>query len=218
MEGAAAPSHPPYAMTSTHPHLRTPLVWLAAAGLVLTALATPTSAQSPASAKRFLEQRHDRVNRTLQQGESAARNQQLAQLLGELLDYETLSQRSLGDHWESHSAQERAEFVSLLKQLIERSYKANLQRTLSYEVRYEDAQRRGDVVLVQTVARSRENRRAPPVTIDYELSRKGNAWKVVNVITDGQSLVQTYRNQFHRILEQDGWDGLIARMRQRLGS
>lgn len=196
--------------------LRTTLAALLATGVV--GAASLASAQSPDAAKRFLEQRHERVNRVLQRAAGAARDRQLSQLLDDLLDYEALSEASLGDHWEAHSESERAEFVGLLKQLVERSYKANLQRTLDYRVAYEGAERRGEKVVVRTSARSRENRRAPAVSIDYEMRQEGREWRVVNVVTDGQSLVQSYRSQFHRILERDGWDGLMGKMRERLNA
>jgi len=186
--------------------------------LVLTLLANGASAQSPAAAKRFLEQRHERVNRVLQRSAGAARDRQLSQLLDDLLDYEALSRASLADHWDAQSEAERTEFVSLLKQLVERSYKANLQRTLDYRVDYEAAEQRGEKVIVRTSARSRENRRAPAVSIEYEMRQEGRGWRVVNVVTDGQSLVQSYRSQFHRILESDGWDGLLDKMRERLAA
>ncbi len=154
----------------------------------------------------------------LQRNAGAARDRQLSQLLDDLLDYEALSEASLAGHWEEQSEAQRSEFVSLLKQLVERSYKANLQRTLDYRVDYESAERRGNKVLVTTSARSRENRRAPAVSIVYEMVPAGRGWRVVNVITDGQSLVQSYRSQFHRILERDGWDGLLGKMRERLNA
>jgi len=188
------------------------------AALLVTGLASAASAQSPDAAKRFLEQRHERVNRVLERSAGASRDRQLSQLLGDLLDYEALSRASLANHWNEHSEAERSEFVDLLKQLVERSYKANLQRTLNYQVDYESAERRGEKVLVTTSARSRENRRAPAVAIVYEMVPDGRGWRVVNVITDGQSLVQSYRSQFHRILEADGWDGLLGRMRERLNA
>lgn len=190
---------------------------LAAASLGGTVSAQPAASQ-PADAQRFLEQRHERVRAVLERPAGEARDTELGRLLGDLLDYEALSRAALSDHWEAQTPEQREEFTRLLRQLIERSYRANLQRTLSFDVRYERATVQGDGVRVETLARSRENRRAPAVEIDYQLERHGRAWKVVNLVTDGQDLVANYRTQFHRIIEREGWDGLMTRMRQRLDS
>jgi phospholipid transport system substrate-binding protein len=184
--------------------------------------AHPAAAQ-PAQARDFLEKRHDAVIRVLRQpskGEAAKarRDSRLDTMLANLLDYDTLSKRSLASHWDGRSAQERVEFVGLLKQLVERSYKRNLQGTLDYQVRYSDAEAESEGVLVRTVARSKKNPRAPAVSIDYRLHRVGAEWRVYDVITDGVSMVRNYRNQFNRIIDREGWSGLIERMRAKLAS
>lgn len=179
---------------------------------------TTSAMAQPAEAQRFLEQRHERVRVVLLRPASDARDAELGSLLGDLLDYEALSRAALADHWEARTPAQRQDFVALLRQLIERSYRSNLQHTLSFDVRYERATAQGDGVRVETLARSRENRRAPAVEIDYQLERRGRTWKVVNLVTDGQDLVANYRTQFHRIIEREGWDGLITRMRARADS
>lgn len=178
--------------------------------------ALPAAAQADA-AQRFLEQKHDAVERVMRRPANAQRDATLTRMLTELLDYEELSRRSLGSHWEAQSAEGRAEFVDLLRQLVERNYRNNLQRTLSFEVRYEGAEARGEETLVRTRARDRNNRRAPAIAIDYLLKREGSAWRVVDLTVDeGLSMVQNYQRQFNRIIRREGWDGLMNRMRSRL--
>lgn len=197
------------------------LAFIASLALALLApgLSVASAQQGPAS--RYLEGKHEQAERVLRrpaQSDRARerRNEQLNQLIGGLLDYESVSRQALGDTWDERSEQERERFVSLLRQLVERSYQQNLERTLDYRVRYVSEDRRGDAVLVHTTARSRENRRAPEVSIDYRMKQEGDGWVVVDVITDGVSMVRNYRNQFTRIIRRDGWDGLISRMESRL--
>ncbi|MFW6066877.1 MAG: MlaC/ttg2D family ABC transporter substrate-binding protein [Myxococcota bacterium] len=193
---------------------------VAAAAVVATAATADAQAEQ---ARRFLEKRHQAVTRVLQRsaGSEAARaqrNARLDQMLADLLDYEELAQRSLGSHWDARSASDRAQFVDLLKKLVERSYKRNLEQTLRYDVRYTSSEDGTNGVLVRTEARSRKNRRAPAVRIDYRLHESGGEWRVYDVITDGVSMVRNYRNQFNRIIDDEGWPGLIERMRNKLQS
>lgn len=168
-----------------------------------------------------LRSRHEEVNRLLGQpaGNEAARqrrSERLTRALNDLLDYEQLAQRALRDHWEGRSAEERTRFVDLLRQLVERNYETNLERILDYEVTYDRESTRGDLTVVHTTARSRTQRRQPPVQIDYSMLRVGDEWQVVDVATDGVSMVENYRSQFNRIISRDGWDELITRMQRRL--
>ncbi len=184
------------------------------------ALGTSLTADAQADARAFLEQKHAAVTRLMEQPQSPTRDRQLTRMLSELLDYRELSRRALAGEWEARSEAERDEFVSLLEQLVERSYRRNLRRTLRFEVAYEAAEPRGEQeVLVRTEARSRTNRRAPPVSIDYLLRRVGRSWRVVDLtVDDGMSMVESYRRQFARIIAREGWEGLIGRMRARLES
>ena len=186
-----------------------------ALGLPAPAQAQPAQAQ-PAQAQRFLEQRHTEVQRLLRQPSGERRDGRLSTILGELLDYDELSRRALSQHWEAQAPESRAAFVDLLRQLVERSYQANLENTLDYEVSYEGAEAIEGGVLVRTLARSATNRRAPAVSIEYRLHRERGQWRVFDVTTDGSSMVRSYRSQFNRIIGREGWEGLMRRMRARL--
>lgn len=182
--------------------------------LVVTGLAATAAAQTGPAA-RFLKSRHDRVVKVLGEGAASGQTEAIHSLLGDLLDYEAVSQEALANHWESRSPKEREEFVSLLKKLVERSYQAGLKRTLNYEIAYQGENKRGDKVVVRTSARSRENRRAPEVSIDYSMKQRGGQWVVVDVVTDGVSMVRNYRSQFGRLIDEHGFEGLLERMRKR---
>lgn len=190
--------------------------------VVLSLAATEARAQS-GEARQFLERRHEALMQILRNAPKtdaarARRDAKLDQMLSSLLDYEELSRRSLGPHWKRRSADERRTFTGLLEKLVERSYKRNLEQTMSYRVRYMTGQASDDGTLVRTEARSKKNPRAPAVSIDYHLHRVDGQWRVYDVVTDGVSMVRNYRNQFNRIIDDEGWSGLIERMRSKLDS
>lgn len=56
-----------------------------------------------------------------------------------------------------------------------------------------------------------------PITIDYDMERAGDGWKVVDVIVDGMSLVQNYRTTFLQEIDNRGIDGLIRRLAAKNG-
>lgn len=183
---------------------------------LLATLLPLASASAQDGARAYLERKHEEVNRILRQEASERRSERLRDLLNDLLDYPELSRRALGEHWEQRSEAERQQFVDLLRRLVERNYEGNLERILDFEVTYDRESRRGDLNVVHTTARSRTQRRQPPVQIDYAMRRVDGRWRVVDVSTDGVSMVDNYRAQFHRIIQRDGWGELIARMQRRL--
>ncbi|MCA9603777.1 MAG: ABC transporter substrate-binding protein [Polyangiales bacterium] len=189
---------------------------------LLLALSVPTVAAAEGPVTQFLKGKHEQVNKLLKVPAKStdardARDQKVTAIIGNLLDFRKLSQASLAEAWEERSAKERDEFVTLLQQLVERNYKKNLENTMEYTIKYVDeVPAKGEAVHVTTQARDAKNRRAPAVKIEYLLEPKGSDWAVVDVTTDGVSMVANYRSQFRRIMQKDGWGGLLDRMRKRL--
>jgi phospholipid transport system substrate-binding protein len=194
---------------------------LAPLGASGSGLGSAAEAQATGPATRYLRQRNDDVLRILRRDATTdsartQRSQEVTRILSDLLDYEELSRRALGPHWDQHTEAERREFVDLLRQLVERNYESNLEHLLEFEVSYTGETTGSEGAVVRTEARSRAERRQPPVEITYTLHLQGTAWRVFDVVTDGVSLVRNYRNQFNRIITENGWPELIRRMRERL--
>lgn len=195
------------------------LGWIA---LVLAvALPTAASAQQPRRGPRqWIQLRHGVVTRLLQapegSPEAAQRDERIARLIDEMLDIEQLARAALGPYWEQRSEAERREFTDLLRQLIQRNYRDNLRGTLNFEVQYGAEQVTPQGARVPTVARSRADRRAAPVSIEYRLQPRGSDWVVEDLVTNGSSLVQTYRESYTRIVRDRGFPELLNRMRARL--
>lgn len=189
---------------------------------LLFVLAAPLLAHAQSgAATRYLHGRHDRVAELMRRAattdaQRATRDGEVTSILSDLLDYDELGRRALGTHWTERTPAEQQQFVGLLRQLVERNYRTNLEHILEFEVAYGTETTLPDGSLVHTSARSREDRRQPAVEIEYSMHLVGEVWRVFDVNTDGVGMVRNYQQQFHRIITTDGWAGLITRMEQRL--
>ncbi len=169
------------------------------------------------AAETFIRSRHNKVLAVLRKPDTPKRAAQLTELLGEFLDYDTLSKLSLDQEWTQRSPKERKQFVSLLRQLVERQYQRNMESTLRYKVTWVGSEPIDDAnALVKSSARSRKKKRQPPVEIDYSMRPDGKQWRVWDISTDGVSLVKNYKRQFRRVIRDEGWQGLIDRMEKKL--
>jgi phospholipid transport system substrate-binding protein len=191
---------------------------LAAMGIVLCAIAWGESpARAAESAQSFIQSRQGEVTTLLHQTASAQRDKKISAVLAIMIDFGELAKRSLGGHWEEFSDAQRQEFTDVLRKLVQRNYERNIKNILDYKIDYlgeEGAD--GDAVVVHTKASSKTDEREEPVSIDYRMAPAGDAWRVVDIITEGSSLVNNYRNQFHKVIQKDGIDALLKRMKDRL--
>lgn len=180
------------------------------------ALLPALAAADAGDAEGFIKRNHQAVEKLLRKPKSDSRDRALTALLDEFLDYEELAKRSLGAEWDTKSNAQKTRFRDLLKQLVERSYTNNLERTLDFKVSYLAAEESKGLVLVKTEARDRKKRRSPSVQIDYRVLTKADEMRVVDIVTDGVSLVDNYRRQFTRTLKRESWEALIDKMERRL--
>jgi phospholipid transport system substrate-binding protein len=182
------------------------------------AVETALSAAEAAKAEAFIKTKHNKVRAVLRKPDTPKRAEELTVLLGEFLDYDRLARLSLDKEWDKHSKKELDNFVSLLRQLVERQYQRNMESTLEYKVSWVGSELLDDGVKVKSSARSTKKKRQPPITIDYSMSSAGDEWKVFDIFTDDVSLVRNYKRQFRRVIKEEGWKGLIGRMEKKLNA
>ena len=53
------------------------------------------------------------------------------------------------------------------------------------------------------------------IPIEYRMLKKNNRWVVYDVIIEGVSLVNNYRNQFNKIIRKDSYEELVKRMKNK---
>jgi phospholipid transport system substrate-binding protein len=143
-------------------------------------------------------------------------DKKVAALFDEMLDYPVLAETSLGSEWAPRSDAEKAQFSDLLKQLVRKSYERNLKKILNYDVDYVSEEADGSAVMVKTKAKSRSDAREEPLEITFKVAPKGNSWKVQDIVTEGVSLVSSYRGQFTKIVKKDGFPALLQKMKDKL--
>lgn len=134
----------------------------------------------------------------------------------EMLDYAALAESSLGSEWAARTDAEKKQFTDLLKQLVRKAYERNLKKTLDFNVEYTGETESGGVITVKTRAVSKKDAREEPVEISFKLSQKGGTWLVRDIVTEGVSLVGSYRAQFTKIIKKDGFPVLLQKMKDKL--
>jgi phospholipid transport system substrate-binding protein len=146
---------------------------------------------------------------------NAANQKKIDALFDQLLDYQTLTEGSLGTEWANRTDAEKAQFSDLLKQLVRNSYQRNLKKIADFNVNYlgEDAVDGG--VMVNTQSKP-TTPRDEPVDINFKMAAKDGTWKVQDIVTEGASLVSSYRSQFTKIIKKDGFPKVIEKMKDKL--
>ena len=182
----------------------------------------PAQARALAGPTQAIKRTNQRINKLLKvpapKGTSKALqvDQKLTRTIGEFLDFEELSKRSLGRHWAKRSAAERKAFTAILRQLIEHNYLKQMRSNLKYSVEYRKEERSGETARVVTAFTVTNDGRRQEVLVEYKMHRVKGGWMVYDVLTDDSSIVLNYRSQFNRIIKRKSYEALVEKMQKKL--
>lgn len=132
------------------------------------------------------------------------------------LNIDQLGKRAMVDNWGKLSRAQQDQFLALLRALIEDNYVRGLRANLDYQVDYtgESTDADGNVVVTTRINTKRRGR-PYAIEVDYVLVKDGDKLRAWDVKTDGVGLVENYRTMFDKIIDKDGFDGLIAKMKKK---
>lgn len=188
--------------------------------LLLAALGAAGMAPSPAAAQEgpadAVRSRNQVVQRILQAhpGDTVrgADRERLKDVLNGLIDFEELSRRALGRHWDGRTPAQRTEFVSVFRELVRASSVKKLGVHRADSITYRPAQVNGTQATVTTIAW--KDRRSAEIV--YHMHQVGGEWRAWDVVVDGSSTLRTYRDSFTREINSSGYDAMFARLKDRL--
>jgi phospholipid transport system substrate-binding protein len=127
-----------------------------------------------------------------------------------LIDFEKISQDSLGVNWVTATPAQRDEFSSLFRGLIQKSYERNLKHAKGYTIEWLGEVKVDGGALVKTKVVKKDSH-DEPLFVDYKVSNS----RIVDIITEDSSMVDRYRKQFRRIILKEGFEGLLEKMRKK---
>ena len=133
-------------------------------------------------------------------------------IIDERFDFRAMSQRTLATNWKKASDAEKQEFTDLFSQLIQSSYVGKLEAYTNETVEYVTEKVKGRKALVETVIKTA----SADIPLNYKMYSKDGNWLVYDVIIEGVSLISNYRSSYQTIVKNEGFDGLMAKMKAKI--
>jgi len=130
--------------------------------------------------------------------------------VGSLLDFEALAQATMGKHWPELKAPQRTRYTEALRGAMEANYLSKMERgqvdmsKVKNEIVGESKDGGRSVVKTKVVAGD------DTAQVDYVMEQRKGGWKAVDVVTEGVSLVDTYKDQVNKVMPKKGIDGVIS--------
>ena len=139
-----------------------------------------------------------------------ARRAMLREVADDLFDFPEMARSSLGYHWATPSERERAEFLVLFTDLLERSYVTTIENYAGEQIVYVSETIEADYATVRSKILTT---RGAEISVDYRLRRSAAGWSAFDVVLENVSLAANYREQINRVLRTTSFATLLSRMR-----
>lgn len=178
---------------------------LIAGSLVALAAQTPTQ-RVESSIAAIIEALH---------AEGASREekwQRIGAIIDEGFDFRRMSQSVLARNWQAASKEEKRQFVEFFSQYLEETYRTKIEAHTNQHVEVVKETVRGDRAVVDTAIVTDTTR----VPVSYKLKNNDGTWYAYDVVIEGVSLVNNYRNTFDAIVKAEGMDGLLRDLEGRI--
>jgi len=186
---------------------------------ICTVRITPVLADTSAVAttQRFVDQALQILRD--KQKTATQKRRELKPIIESSFDATQMARSALGYHWRSLSAGQRADFTEVFKDFIEAAYLAKVQDYSGQQVQFGQSRSLGQGYAAVDTKITQPGK--DPIPVTYLLEQKGEGWEVYDVTVDNISIIANYRNQFNRVINQQGFPKLMADLRakqQQLGS
>ncbi|HEY3101420.1 MAG TPA: ABC transporter substrate-binding protein [Methylomirabilota bacterium] len=140
------------------------------------------------------------------------RRAEIRRVARELFAFDEMARRTLTRHWNGRTPEERAEFVQLVTDLLERAYIARIEQFSGERIIYIGETVDGPYATVRSRILTR---RPTEIALDYRLLLRDGRWRAYDVLVDGVSFVATFRTEFERIIQQSSYATLVDKLRKR---
>jgi phospholipid transport system substrate-binding protein len=138
----------------------------------------------------------------------------LRKIANETFDFQEMSRRALARHWQARTPAERDEFVKLFADLLERAYVSRIEDYGGEKIAYNGDTVEGEAAMVKTKIITKQGTDVP---VDYRMLKRNERWLVYDVVIEGVSLINNYRNQFNKIIQTSSYQALVDRMKSKSG-
>lgn len=155
------------------------------------------------------------LQKLLRDPDVGGQTERVKELINGIFDFGELGRRALGStHWNRMSAGQRQRFVRAFRDMVENSSVKRLEAYSSDSTRYDPPEIDGERATVTAHVFSRG---IESIAV-YRLRLQDGKWRAWDLIIDDLSTARNYGDQFRRILRDNDYEDLIARLEERARS
>lgn len=148
--------------------------------------------------------------------QQADKREKIATIASRQFSFRDMAQLTLATNWKIATAEEKHRYTDLFTRLLNQTYLASLGNYADATVTYRQEQIRGTRAVVETTIVN--DGVEIPVSYRFRKRSDDGAWWVYDVVIEGVSLIANYRTEYREVVRNNGIDGLLNQLEQKVGS
>ena len=154
---------------------------------------------------------------TMKQGETLGfkgRYEKLESVVVSSHDLTKIARIVVGKEWKKFSNEQKIKLTDIFSRLSIATYAYNFKSYSGESFRYlsEDETARGGVIVHSVLVLPEDK----DVKFDYMLKKKGDNWRIINIIASGVSDLALKRSEYTSVLKREGFEALIAKIQEKI--
>lgn len=171
------------------------------------ALTTLVSDKKENDAQAFVQSMVDNGLAFLSDGslDKADKAQKFKTLLNESFDLDAISKFAVGRYWRNMSEEQQEEYTSLFKTMLVDVYSKRFDEYQGQSVKITGSEplNEKDTIVKSKIISPKSNNDVP---VEWRVRKKGNQYKVIDVLVAGVSMSVTQRSDFSSVIQRGGGD------------
>ena len=143
----------------------------------------------------------------------AQRQDKLRQIVAATFDFTEMAKSALGYHWKEITPAQQQEFTTAFVAFIEDSYLSKINDYSGQQVNFLRATNEG--AQYAQVNTDIIQPKGDAIHVNYRLLQENSTWRIYDVTVDAISIIANYRNQFNRVMNNKGYNTLIADLKSK---
>lgn len=202
--------------------------------LLAAMVALPSATWASDSPMKLLQDTQKKVEKILDtpidhkdKAATQQREQEIQNIVEPFFDFDMLARQTLNQHWSGLKTEEQKAFTFWFKDLLKQAYiggvrdqnntKENRQKA---QINYLKEQVQATKATVQTEikyqVKKKDRVRWKRVRMDWMFVKVTGQWKVSDIVTNDTSLIETYQENFDKIIRKEAFAGLLKKIRDKV--
>ena len=144
----------------------------------------------------------------------AKKKEKIIAVVDSVIDADWIARFVLGKNYKSATDEQRAKFIKLYRDFMINTYGPKFKNYDGRKFTVNEVVEQSSFWVAKAEFLPRDSN--VPISVDFRVKKRGDKLVILDFIAEGISLIETQRSEFNSAITQEGMDGFLVRLEERV--